>query len=71
MLWDECRHADSQVHVEAILELLCCASRDPVADIQDGGLMFSLAIRRGLSKSRKFYLLLRGGLHNAIDIDAR
>jgi hypothetical protein len=33
MFWDERRHANPQIDVEAILEFLCCASRDPVADI--------------------------------------
>ena len=71
MFRDESRHADSQVHVETILEFFCSTPRDPVTDILGGKPISSWTIRRGLSKSLNFYALLCGSLHNAIDIDAR
>jgi hypothetical protein len=68
---DESRHADSQVHVETILELLCSTPRDPVADILGSKPISSWTIRRRLSEGLYFYVLLCASLHNAIDIDAR
>jgi hypothetical protein len=41
---DESRHADSQVHVETILEFLCGTPRDPVTDILCGKPISSWAI---------------------------
>jgi hypothetical protein len=68
---DESRHADSQVHVETILEFLCGTPRDPVTDILGGKSISSWTIRRRLSKGLNFNLLPCGSLHDAIDIDAR
>lgn len=68
---DESRHTDSQVHVEAILKFLCRTACNPVTNILDGRIGFPPTIQVRLRKSPNFYLLLCGGLYNAINIDAR